>query len=52
MRAGCGGKPCNVETLGQQSLWDSLPISPKTPPNPLHNDKPFLDHFPYLADPW
>jgi len=52
MRAGCGGKPCNVETLSQQSLWDSLPISPKTPPNPLHNDKAFLDHFPYLADPW
>jgi uncharacterized protein DUF4331 len=52
MRTGCHGGPCNVETLGQQALWDSLPITPRTPPNPLHNDKPFLDHFPYLADPW
>ena len=25
---------------------------PKTPPNPLKNDKEFLDHFPYLAEPW
>lgn len=50
-RAGCGGKPCNVETLGTQALWDSAPIEPKTPPNPLHNDKPFLTTFPYLADP-
>ncbi|HEV7922070.1 MAG TPA: tetratricopeptide repeat protein [Thermoanaerobaculia bacterium] len=52
MKAGCGGGPCNVETLGQQSLWDRLPITPKTPPNPLHNDKPFLTRFPYLAEPW
>jgi tetratricopeptide (TPR) repeat protein len=52
LKAGCGGGPCNLETLGQQSLWDKLPITPKTPPNPLHNDKPFLTHFPYLADPW
>ena len=50
--AGCGGKPCNVETLSDQKLWDAAPITPKTPPNPLHNDKPFLDHFPYLAEPW
>jgi hypothetical protein len=50
--AGCGGKPCNVETLGDQALWDKAPIEPKTPPNPLHNDKPFLDQFPYLASPW
>jgi len=52
MKTGCGGKPCNIETLGDQALWDSAPIEPKTPPNPLKNDKPFLDHFPYLADPW
>jgi hypothetical protein len=42
----------HVETLGQQALWDSAPITPKTPPNPLVNDKPFLPQFPYLADPW
>jgi len=51
-KAGCFGKPCNVETLGDPNLWAKLPITPKTPPNPLHNDKPFLDHFPYLAEPW
>lgn len=42
----------HVETLGDQALWDSAPITPKTPPNPLVNDKPFLSSFPYLADPW
>jgi hypothetical protein len=42
----------HVETLGGQALWDSAPITPKTPPNPLANDKPFLPQFPYLADPW
>lgn len=52
MAAGCGGGPCHVETLGDQALWDGAPIEPKTPPNPLHNDKEFLDHFPYLAAPW
>jgi len=52
MEKGCGGKPCNVETLNQQSLFDKAPIEPKTPPNPQKNDKPFLDRFPYLADPW
>lgn len=46
------GKKYNVETLSDQSLWDQAPIVPKTPPNPLKNDKEFLDHFPYLADPW
>ena len=51
-KAGCGGKPCNVETLGDQALWDKAPIEPKTPPNPLKNDKPFLTQFPYLAEPW
>lgn len=52
MKAGCGGKPCTLESLGSQALWDKVKIEPKTPPNPLRNDKPFLDHFPYLADPW
>lgn len=52
MEKGCSGKPCNLETLGQQALWDSAPIVPKTPPNPLKNDKEFLKEFPYLAEPW
>ena len=49
---GCNGGPCNVETLGNPALWASAPIAPKTPPNPLKNDKEFLKEFPYLADPW
>ena len=52
MDAEIGGKRYNLETLNDQSVWDHAPIEPKTPPNPLKNDKPFLDHFPYLADPW
>ena len=52
MKAQLNGKRYSVETLNDQSLWDHAPIDPKTPPNPLKNDKPFLDHFPYLADPW
>jgi len=52
MAAGCGGRKCTVETLGDQALWNAAPIVPKTPPNPLKNDKPFLKQFPYLADPW
>ncbi|NOT12921.1 MAG: DUF4331 family protein [Methylococcaceae bacterium] len=52
MEKGCGGKPCNLETLGSQALWDGAPIFPKTPPNPLKNDKEFLKEFPYLAEPW
>lgn len=52
MKTGCGGGPCHVESLGTQALWDSVKIVPKTPPNPLANDKPFLSQFPYLADPW
>jgi hypothetical protein len=52
MQSGCGGGPCHLESLGQQALWDGAAIAPKTPPNPLRNDKPFLDRFPYLADPW
>jgi hypothetical protein len=46
------GKKYNVETLSEQSLWDHAKIEPKTPPNPLKNDKEFLKSFPYLADPW
>ena len=46
------GQRYHVETLNDQSLWDRAPVVPKTPPNPLENDKEFLDHFPYLADPW
>ena len=46
------GKKYHVELLGEQSLWDGAKIEPKTPPNPLKNDKEFLKVFPYLADPW
>jgi hypothetical protein len=52
MKAELNGKPYNLETLGDQSLWDRTPIEPKTPPNPLKNDKSFLKEFPYLAEPW
>jgi hypothetical protein len=52
MKAQINGKRYHVDTLNDQSLWDHAPIEPKTPPNPLKNDKPFLDHFPYLAEPW
>jgi hypothetical protein len=48
----CGGVACNLETLGSQAVWNSLAIEPKTPPNPLHNDKLFLKNFPYMAEPW
>jgi hypothetical protein len=46
------GRKYHVEMLGDQALWNGAPIEPKTPPNPLKNDKPFLTQFPYLADPW
>jgi hypothetical protein len=52
MKKGCGGGPCHVESLSSQALWDGAKILPKTPPNPLKNDKPFLTAFPYLAEPW
>ena len=51
-QAELNGKKYHVELLGQQSLWDGAKIEPKTPPNPLKNDKEFLKVFPYLADPW
>jgi hypothetical protein len=52
MEAEFQGKKYHIDLLGDQALWDSAPIVPKTPPNPLHNDKAFLDSFPYLAEPW
>jgi Domain of unknown function (DUF4331) len=48
----CGAKKCNVDSLGDQAVWNAAPIEPKTPPNPLQNDRPFLKTFPYLAEPW
>ena len=45
------GKQYHVEMLNDQALWDAAPIEPKTPPNPLRNDKEFLPEFPYLAEP-
>jgi Domain of unknown function (DUF4331) len=52
MTPDANGNKYNVETLSDQALWDAAPIEPKTPPNPLKNDKPFLTQFPYLAEPW
>jgi hypothetical protein len=46
------GKKYTIELLNDQSLWEGAPIVPKTPPNPLKNDKEFLKQFPYLAEPW
>jgi hypothetical protein len=47
-----GGPAYNVETLANQEALNRVPMEPRTPPNPLKNDKEFLAHFPYLADPW
>jgi Domain of unknown function (DUF4331) len=52
MDAEFNGKKYHIELLNDSSLWAGAPIEPKTPPNPLKNDKAFLDHFPYLAEPW
>lgn len=52
MEAEFNGKKYHIELLSDQSLWDAAPIEPKTPPNPLKNDKEFLKEFPYLAEPW
>jgi hypothetical protein len=52
MEAQAGGSPIHIETLNDQTMWDSAPVTPKTPPNPLHNDADFLTEFPYLAPPW
>jgi hypothetical protein len=51
MEAKLGGKRYHIEMLNDQALWDQVPIVPKTPPNPLRNDKDFLTEFPYLAEP-
>src|SRR6266446_9713339 len=52
MSASLNGKRYHVDLLNDPALWNSAPIEPKTPPNPLKNDKEFLADFPYLADPW
>lgn len=52
MTATIKGRKYHVEMLNDQSLWDGAPIEPKTPPNPLKNDKEFSKQFPYLAAPW
>jgi hypothetical protein len=52
MSAELNGKKYHLDLLGDPALWATLPIEPKTPPNPLKNDKDFLPEFPYLAEPW
>jgi hypothetical protein len=52
MTASFGGVKYHVDIMNSQALWDALPIEPKTPPNPLKNDREFLTEFPYLAPPW
>ena len=52
MSAELNGKKYHLDMLGDPALWASAPIEPKTPPNPLRNDKDFLPEFPYLAEPW
>jgi hypothetical protein len=47
----CGATQCTLESLNDPALWKELPVEPKVPPNPLHNDKPYLQTFPYLAEP-
>ncbi len=51
MDAEFNGHKYHVELLSDPSLWAHAPIVPKTPPNPLKNDKDFLADFPYLAEP-
>lgn len=52
MEAEWKGKKYHIELLADQDLLNAAPLVPKNPPNPLKNDKEFLDHFPYLAEPW
>src|SRR6266567_5089768 len=52
MSATLNGRRYHVDLLNDPALWNSAPIQPKTPPNPLKNDKEFLPDFPYLAEPW
>ena len=51
MEAKLNGRPYHLDVLNDQALWDAAPILPKTPPNPLRNDREFLTEFPYLAEP-
>ena len=46
MSATLNGKKYHVDLLNDPALWNSAPIEPKTPPNPLKNDKEFLPRFP------
>ena len=52
MEGRVGDKAINIETLNDQDMWDAAPVVPKTPPNPLANDREFSSTFPYLAEPW
>ncbi|RXH54113.1 DUF4331 family protein [Granulicella sibirica] len=52
MTASFKGIRYHVDIMNNQALWDAVPIQPKTPPNPLQNDKAFLPDFPYIAAPW
>jgi len=52
MSASVNGRRYHVDLLNDPALWNAAPIEPKTPPNPLKNDKEFLTDFPYLAAPW
>ena len=47
-----GGKPITVESLNDPATYAAAPVTPKVPPNPLHNDVEFSTEFPYLAPPW
>ncbi|SEL85800.1 protein of unknown function [Roseateles sp. YR242] len=52
MDAEFNGHKYHLDLLNDPALWQAAPVQPKTSPNPLHNDKPFLKEFPYLAPPW
>jgi hypothetical protein len=52
MTASLNGSTYHVDILNDKALWDAAPVQPKTPPNPLKNDVPFLAEFPYIAPPW
>jgi hypothetical protein len=52
MSAELNGKKYHLDMLGDPALWAAVPIEPKTPPNPLENDKEFIKEFPYMAEPW
>jgi hypothetical protein len=52
MNAEFKGKKYHIDIMNDQAVLDALPLEPKTPPNPLKNDKEFLKDFPYLAEAW